>query len=170
MAGALQQILEAAGRAIASAPRRGALTAYHFSPYKFDRFDLSKLGTGEGNFDYGRGLYVAENPDVVDWYKKTLGGGSGYRYKVDVGAHPDSFLDWDNYLKNQGLDPDTRVYQSLSPSELVDLQHGLGDIGSPGIRYFDARSRRAGAGTRNYVVGNDQLLNILGLYAHGGLI
>ena len=42
------------------------ITAYHSSPHDFDQFDVSKLGTGEGNQSYGPGLYFAENPKVSD--------------------------------------------------------------------------------------------------------
>lgn len=42
------------------------ITAYHSSPHDFDQFDISKLGTGEGNQSYGPGLYFAENPKVSD--------------------------------------------------------------------------------------------------------
>jgi len=38
--------------------------AYHSSPHDFDRFDLSKLRTGEGANVYGAGTYLAENPAV----------------------------------------------------------------------------------------------------------
>jgi hypothetical protein len=40
------------------------IRAYHSSPYDFDKFDLSKIGTGEGAQVYGHGLYFAENPAV----------------------------------------------------------------------------------------------------------
>ena len=40
------------------------IRAYHSSPHDFDRFDLSKIGTGEGAQVYGHGLYFAENPAV----------------------------------------------------------------------------------------------------------
>ena len=40
------------------------IRAYHSSPHDFDRFDLSKIGTGEGAQAYGHGLYFAENPAV----------------------------------------------------------------------------------------------------------
>jgi hypothetical protein len=42
----------------------GPIRAYHSSPHDFDRFDLSKIGTGEGAQAYGHGLYFAENPAV----------------------------------------------------------------------------------------------------------
>ena len=37
------------------------IRAYHGSPHDFDKFDLSKIGTGEGAQAYGHGLYFAEN-------------------------------------------------------------------------------------------------------------
>lgn len=36
----------------------------HSSPHDFDKFKLSKIGTGEGNQMYGHGLYFAQNPAV----------------------------------------------------------------------------------------------------------
>jgi hypothetical protein len=47
-------------------------TVFHGSPHLFQRFDSSKIGTGEGAQVYGHGLYLAESPDVADQYKKTL--------------------------------------------------------------------------------------------------
>jgi hypothetical protein len=43
---------------------------WHGSPYKFDRFDASKIGTGEGAQVYGHGLYLADDPSVASYYKK----------------------------------------------------------------------------------------------------
>ena len=47
--------------------QRGAIV-WHGSPHKFDRFDSSKIGTGEGAQAYGHGLYLAETPDVAGSY------------------------------------------------------------------------------------------------------
>jgi hypothetical protein len=44
-------------------------TVYHGSPHKFDKFDASKIGTGEGAQAYGHGLYLAESPDVAKRYQ-----------------------------------------------------------------------------------------------------
>jgi hypothetical protein len=46
----------------------GGITAFHGSPHKFDKFDMSKIGTGEGAQAYGHGLYFAENPGVARTY------------------------------------------------------------------------------------------------------
>jgi hypothetical protein len=48
------------------------LDVYHGSPHKFDKFDASKIGTGEGAQAYGHGLYFAENPGVAQGYRDAL--------------------------------------------------------------------------------------------------
>lgn len=47
----------------------GAATVYHGSPYRFQRFDPTKIGSGEGAQAYGYGHYVAESPDVANRYR-----------------------------------------------------------------------------------------------------
>lgn len=47
-------------------------TVWHGSPHKFDKFDSSKIGTGEGAQAYGYGMYLAESPDVANAYKSNL--------------------------------------------------------------------------------------------------
>ena len=49
-----------------------AATVWHGSPHKFDKFDSSKIGTGEGAQAYGHGLYLAENPAVAKDYQSAL--------------------------------------------------------------------------------------------------
>jgi len=48
------------------------MTTWHGSPHVFQKFDLSKLGTGEGAQAYGSGMYVAQNPAVAKGYQDTL--------------------------------------------------------------------------------------------------
>ena len=55
---------------------------YHGSPHKFDKFDSSKIGTGEGAQAYGHGLYLAEKKDVSLPYMKPA-------YRDMVGASID---------------------------------------------------------------------------------
>lgn len=50
-----------------------AIRAFHGSPYDFNAFDMSKIGTGEGAQAYGHGLYLAENPATAQQYKDALG-------------------------------------------------------------------------------------------------
>jgi hypothetical protein len=69
-------LLNPGGAAKAAAIKGPALAAllFHGSPHKFDKFDMSKIGTGEGAQAYGHGLYFAESPDVAKSYKEALGG------------------------------------------------------------------------------------------------
>lgn len=66
------------------AAKRG-IEAWHGSPHKFDKFDLSKIGTGEGAQSYGHGLYFAENPEVARSYREKLAKDKFSRrnYRVD---------------------------------------------------------------------------------------
>ncbi|MFT4115421.1 hypothetical protein [Bradyrhizobium sp.] len=220
--------------------------AWHGSPHDFDRFDVSKIGTGEGNQAYGRGLYFAENEDVARGYQRSLAerdqlvadlveqsggnwekahaafksdiegrrrlaesvGGSyeptaaeqatlsrleagqfGNLYKVKINANRDNFLDLDKPLSEQSefvrnallghSDPGVagtaekwghdvqnmmrRIGYRAGPKELNEtiereaaVARVLSEAGIPGVKYFDAGSRDAGAGSRNYVVFDDK--------------
>jgi hypothetical protein len=96
------------------------IKAYHGSPHSFERFDASKIGTGEGAQSYGHGLYFAENEKVAKGYRDKLSPGShsraidealgndtsaypGRMYEVDINAAPEHFLDWDKPLQEQGV-------------------------------------------------------------------
>jgi hypothetical protein len=49
------------------------LTAYHGTPHTIvGKFDMNKVGTGEGHAAYGHGMYFAENPAVARGYQKAL--------------------------------------------------------------------------------------------------
>ena len=51
------------------------IRAYHGSPHDFDKFDASRIGTGEGAQAYGHGLYFAESEGVAKAYREALSGG-----------------------------------------------------------------------------------------------
>lgn len=254
--------LDTAGDAV-----RQVIRAYHGSPYDFDKFDASKIGSGEGAQAYGHGLYFAGNESVARTYRddlsrnsflvegaKTpwtestmddlgvrprarvtlrmairdgrdpidrlkqaqsghgplsapwneyqdaidllsgavgkLGPNKGRMYEVEI-AHPESsLLDWDRPVSEQ---PD-QIYNALGWSANPPLVDTLGrsgwtggrayykmadefggadkvaqrlrDSGVPGIRYLDHGSRRAGDGTRNYVIfpGAEDAIRILRKY------
>ena len=51
------------------------LEAYHGTPHTIEgKFDISKVGTGEGAQAYGHGMYFAENPKVAGEYQKMVRG------------------------------------------------------------------------------------------------
>ena len=69
MAYPIRQAADAAGDSV-----RRVIRAFHGSPHDFDRFDASKIGTGEGAQAYGHGLYFAENDGTARHYRDTLSG------------------------------------------------------------------------------------------------
>ena len=65
----------AANEADLSGQMTGAMmgaTAWHGSPAKFAAFDPTKMGTGEGQQVYGKGLYLAQRPGIAQGYRKGL--------------------------------------------------------------------------------------------------
>jgi hypothetical protein len=61
------------------------IPAYHGTPHEFDRFDIGKIGTGEGAQAYGHGLYFAERRGIGEQYRDALGRNRPYR-QVKGGA------------------------------------------------------------------------------------
>lgn len=53
---------------------------YHGSPYHFDRFTLSHIGSGEGAQAHGWGLYFALSRRTAEGYRKRLTGARTYTY------------------------------------------------------------------------------------------
>jgi len=99
---------EAFERQMAQVPNLMGLTAYHGTPHTIKgKFDISKVGTGEGAQAYGHGMYFAENPSVAETYKRA-GGGLEIKYPKpleELGINPNVVthsMDFDNPL-NQGL-------------------------------------------------------------------
>ena len=75
----------------ARGPGSVGMITYHGSPHKFDKFDMSKIGTGEGAQAYGHGLYLAQSPKVGDEYARTVTGRKlqdavGYQNAADRNA------------------------------------------------------------------------------------
>ncbi|MEB3269991.1 MAG: hypothetical protein VKJ09_15730, partial [Leptolyngbya sp.] len=77
----------------------GALRLFHGSPHDFDRFDMSKIGTGEGAQAYGHGLYFAESPDVARAYRDTI---------------------TKNQARSGGISARTAIAEAFQSSDLVD--------------------------------------------------
>lgn len=117
----------------------------------------------------------------------------GHLYEVQINADPASFLDWDAPLVSQPAPVrealtrwDSQLAEELAlpldhitnptyGSDLVSgarrperLSQDLKDAGIPGIRYLDGDSRAAGAGSRNTVVFDDRLIEILRRYGFAG--
>jgi len=69
---------------------RKLIRAYHGSPYAFDKFDPTKIGSGEGAQAYGYGHYFTDKEDIARGYRDKL---SGDRYELPTGEtySPDDF-------------------------------------------------------------------------------
>jgi hypothetical protein len=50
---------------------------WHGSPHDFDRFDTTRIGSGEGNRTFGWGLYFATQREVAEYYRNSLADRSG---------------------------------------------------------------------------------------------
>lgn len=60
-------------------------TAFHGSPYNFDRFTLDHIGAGEGGQAHGWGLYFALDKKTAAGYaKSTAKKGNGHLFKVEI--------------------------------------------------------------------------------------
>jgi hypothetical protein len=122
-------------------PQTGAIV-WHGSPHKFDKFDASKIGTGEGAQAYGHGLYLAESPDVAGQYAKILGTETQYkgnplvsRKGELVGSTGNSYLD--DYLHAAEGSPTkarsdlleaSRYVKSGNPEGAKEYQQALADL------------------------------------------
>lgn len=93
MAGAVPRgALGSGGSDMVTKPK--GITAYHGSPHDFDKFDLSKIGTGEGAQAYGHGLYFAESEGVARNYRDALSDGFALQRPDGTKASiPDSMRD-----------------------------------------------------------------------------
>jgi len=80
------------------------IRALHASPHKFKRFDMARIGTGEGAQTYGDGLYFAENPAVsgrggaYDQQFQQKFGRPAHIYEVNLNVDRNRLLDWDANL------------------------------------------------------------------------
>jgi hypothetical protein len=82
---------------------KSGIRAFHGSPHDFDKFDMSKLGTGEGAQAYGHGLYFAENEGVAKGYRDALS--PEYREMLNY-AGPDRSRNAASMLTMDGVSDD----------------------------------------------------------------
>lgn len=149
-------------------------------------------------FDYpSQAITAAFRPDAMDRWEmsprlQAAIKDTGRMYEVDINASPDEFLDWDKPLFKQGaigervrdvmegiLGPDggaTSIYNSSMGiggfpgiAKGPDFAEALRAAGIKGIRYKDAGSRATSGGTSNYVVFDDNIIDILKKYGIAGL-
>lgn len=64
--------------------------AWHGSPHDVERFDSSRIGTGEGAQTFGHGLYFAENEKVATQYARSTSGRDFIRKAQELYSEHDS--------------------------------------------------------------------------------
>jgi|GEM_PF-4102149 len=91
--------------------------AYHGSPHKFDRFNLRKIGTGEGNQAYGWGLYFTETQMIARDYRNALIERSG-KSMSDIKFSGKTLSEWHKHFERlankAGVKERKRYYDLMS--------------------------------------------------------
>ena len=97
------------------------MVAWHGSPHVFEKFDISKIGTGEGAQAYGYGLYFAGKEEVAEHYKTVLT--DPQDIPLELNGKP---LDevWTQGLRVRF----TEVYKGLSDDDTNTLDGILADL------------------------------------------
>ena len=161
--------------------------------------EMNEISTGyrqwkSGQEDRGRAL-AAEYDDLMEQRSNMR----GHLYEVNIRSNPEDFLDFNAPISQQSenvkavLMPfvEQRISQMLFPNELtteqwmdhlrggdilgleafseVPVSRALIDAGIPGVRYLERASRAGREGVRNYVVFDDQLIDIVKKYGVAGL-
>lgn len=167
------------------------IRAYHGSPHDFDRFDMSKIGTGEGAQDHGKGLYFTDYEAKAMLYKNPASRwginndleryskmGPGATYEVDISADPENFLDWQKPWKDQvpeGSPLHDAIMQTNAGKDMLDqrklysvwnddVESVAKKTGVPGIK-----DKKYG-GEVDYSVFDDKLINIVRKYGLAALL
>ena len=154
---------------------------------------FSKLsGPAENRINELRNWYRSDEgmAAAIDALGSKIGTKSkGHMYEVNINADTAHFLDWDKPLTQQHPTVQDAAKQAMGPNwdqfkyanagDAVKqgflapgadtTASALRDAGIPGIKYLDQGSRTAGEGSRNYVVFDDKLLDIMRKYGLAGL-
>ena len=137
--GWVDDVVKMAGKVISGEGDDAAKTgirAYHGSPHDFDKFDMSKIGTGEGAQAYGHGLYFAEAEPLARNYRQALAGAPTVQFKGDDYALPavlNELKDW------QTANPTGSTYlegvrkKTMEDAAKILLENVGGGSDAPGV-------------------------------------
>lgn len=177
---------------------KSGIRAYHASPFEFDRFDVGKVGTGEGRWypEYvgaqGQGMYFTSSPDAAEAYRTMLKeealvrkgapGRDAKVYEVNLAVKPDELFDLSSTLsanpKSKALAKEFGLKPNAMGKELYDAAGSFpGKPFDPQLA-TDVLKDAGFKGTKyvdepgkpqNYVVFDDKLIDILRKYGIAGL-
>lgn len=93
-------------------------SAFHGSPYRFDKFTTEKMGTGEGAQAFGWGMYFAGDKNVADRYRKFLsdGGQAALRGELSSALAKEAYADLDERLPVEEVRKRLTALQTDSPN------------------------------------------------------
>ena len=103
--------------AIGTGALAGMAKVFHGSPHLFKKFDMSKIGRGQGAQAYGHGLYFADRPETAKSYADTLGY-KGYEFSPTVERkYRASYNELENKYKHLGLQSDKKMSETYIDSD-----------------------------------------------------
>lgn len=126
---------------------------------------------------------VHATPPAIGDVERALGRQRQGMYEVNINADPAEFLDWDarliqqspqvkeamvrgNIFRGQPAESarGEHVYRQAGHGSSPQASEALQQLGIPGLRYLDQGSRAAGEGSRNYVIWDAAIIDILKKY------
>ncbi|MFW6219269.1 MAG: hypothetical protein ACOC33_00245 [bacterium] len=116
--------------------KSGRFIAYHGSAKEFDKFDISRVGSGMDIKKFGFGLYFAENKETALYYAKELSIGSDKKtgfnlYKVELRGN---YFDWEQEMPQFAYDSTIEELRDMgkdeNADELVEDFESYGDLWS----------------------------------------
>lgn len=154
-------------------------TAYHASPFRFNKFDLHKVGSGAGSQSYGWGLYFSKSEEFTKYYKQQLieqgkATEDSPIYQSDIPEDED-MIDWDKPVAEQSPKMQEVIAANNLPGETGEeiYKNQVKTQGSPeaasrylssldvsGLKYRNTNADLVKIPTDSYVVFNDKLIAI----------
>lgn len=99
--------------------------AWHGSPHDHNKFDSSKIGTGEGAQAYGFGHYFTDRRDLAEWYRNKISNRNNRENPISESDLDTVFQDGDFPVENSALD------------RLRDMREMAEENGDAGVTWAD---------------------------------
>jgi hypothetical protein len=108
----------------------------HGTPHDFDKFQLEKIGTGEGAQAFGYGLYFTDGSKIAEGYARKLSKdktGLVYEVRIKNGATKN----WSEWRDTLDQDVEDKLYNSLTKEEKAEYQKHLDKAFYPDSPNYD---------------------------------
>lgn len=128
---------------------------YHGTPHTFDRFDLSKMGSGEGAQAYGWGAYLAGDEGIAKYYRDVLQDSSliidGQAIPNYSGGHVDTDAIEKLLVDSHGIDPRDAQYMATALGRSANKTEALDYLRTRAKSYQDSNAHEAAEQMRGIV-------------------